>query len=369
MIHGGVSHGATAPIMSALYGNVLNSAQYSHIWTAPFITAFMMFDGDTNTGTWEPWLAAQNTTSCTDFHYREVGRYGNGSPLTHSCANAKCFCSDPPNINEWYLDIAQVGGGMPTNTYTCLNFSSSVIQPAPVLYYFGSCPGAFNNTDPCNQNLGDIIPTFQQLDAFDSLQNCSNSSVMTNHTVFPGCPHSSCGNPGCGFEAASSWFKLQFGLINHPCYGSPPLPLNTDVGNCTLSNMPAGTSCLPACKSGYVVTVGSLSVSCNVIGDYVPASAYCVNANSYSFSHTGSPSHRSKPHSLPSHSSTHHSNSKTHGDGSSGAKATSEIVGAVVGVTVGAAVLILLLFLFKRHRDNKGGGAGEKTKNPLFAMS
>ena len=79
---------------------------HASVWTGALATALVLYDGISNTAALEEWAAER---LCGLWHSRVVGRYGNGSPLAHSCANKNCYCSDPEQKQEWIRDTLVIG--------------------------------------------------------------------------------------------------------------------------------------------------------------------------------------------------------------------------------------------------------------------
>lgn len=195
---GGVSHGASAPIMAIAHENALKVHETT--WTGSKVTAVVAYDGISNTATLEQWAGTQQ--GCGTWHARWVGRYGDGVPLLHSCTNNKCYCSNPKSKKDWDADNVQIG--VTGATYTCGNFAPKLGKR--VLYRFVSCSGG--TAKPCGL-LGDIIPDDQQKLAHDGLAKCVlNLNMKSSYKQYPNCAHSSCGGLLCGFTDTLIWLGL-----------------------------------------------------------------------------------------------------------------------------------------------------------------
>jgi len=218
-VFGGVSRGATSPPISVANGNLFNN--YPEIWTGTQGTAVVLFDGISNTATWEEWLSSQDegvTGDCYELHSRTVGRYGEGSPLAHSCNNHKCYCSNPKSKDVWSNDSLVIGSDYPPSPYNCSVFSLSKGSDQQqksnssftVWYRFTACEG--KELPPCNP-YGDIVPTPQQQLPYEALTNCDPSyQIITSFEVIEECGHSLCGGASvCGSVSTIDWLKEQWG--------------------------------------------------------------------------------------------------------------------------------------------------------------
>lgn len=198
LIIGGISHGASAPPIS-----IANRAGFHNqpaIWTGSISTAFVLFDGISNTAMWDNWLGQYSVLPeaiCWSMHYRTVARYGDGGPLEHSCRNKKCFCSDPPSAGAWINDTIQLDSTDPKSPYTCYNLS----LPSGILYWFiASCSGEGHN--PCSP-LGNVVPDSEQEALYNSLLSCDN--VVANYYRNATTGHSLCGSRNYGANVANEW--------------------------------------------------------------------------------------------------------------------------------------------------------------------
>jgi hypothetical protein len=188
----GASHGATAPMVVIARHRALKD--YATVWTGSSHTAVVMFDGISNPRSLEEWAGSQATGSgCGLFHRRWVGRYGDGSPLAHSCSNGACYCSSPAHQPDWAFDTVTPGAIDPTSPYTCSNFTQDSRQ---TLYRFVSCSGNVGAT-ACGSLSGDIVPNEQQLELYNVLNECDG--ITASYTRYD-CPHILCS----GFDTGSN---------------------------------------------------------------------------------------------------------------------------------------------------------------------
>jgi hypothetical protein len=197
----GASHGATAPMVMIASHRALKN--YARVWTGSSHTAVIMFDGISNPRSLEEWAGAQGRDSgCGFFHSRWVGRYGDGSPLVHSCGNGTCYCSSPIHKSDWALDTITPGAIDPTSPYVCDDFTQHAKQ---TLYRFVSCSGAIG-APACGKFSGDIVPDKQQTQLYTALKDCDG--ITASYARYD-CPHSFCGSFGagskCGGEDAIDW--------------------------------------------------------------------------------------------------------------------------------------------------------------------
>lgn len=200
---GGTSHGGTAPMVVAASGKIFETR--AAIWTGSTHTAFLMYDGISNPKTLEEWTGAQAAGSnCDLFHQRFVGRYADGSPLTHSCTNGACYCASPAHAADWAKDTVLLGSTEPPTPYGCADF---VPTGKTVMYRFASCSGSPGSA-ACGL-LGDIIPDEQQALAHDALAACSGA--ITNYAKYPECSHVLCGgfnaSVNCGGDDGIAWLE------------------------------------------------------------------------------------------------------------------------------------------------------------------
>ncbi|MCK5795832.1 MAG: hypothetical protein KAI47_01515 [Deltaproteobacteria bacterium] len=195
----GVSHGATAPLAAIAAHRALKD--HAAIWTGQNATAVVLYDGISNTATLEEWTASQ--PFCSTLHQRFVGRYGDGSPLVHTCSSGACFCANPPHRHDWEADTLVLGATYPKSPYQCQDFTP-VSGGKKVLYRFVSCSG--KGALPCG-TLGDIIPDAQQKLAYDALATCSD--VIASYERYPLCSHAICGSKTCGLTESLTWLDAQ----------------------------------------------------------------------------------------------------------------------------------------------------------------
>jgi hypothetical protein len=196
----GSSHGGTAPMIMIASQHAL--LDHADVWTGSSHTAVIMFDGISNPRTLEEWAGNQATGSgCGLFHARWVGRYGDGSPLLHSCANDACYCSNPLHAADWALDTLIPGSIDPTSPYTCDDYKQ---QSEPTLYRFVSCSGTPGSA-ACGL-AGDIVPDAQQSELFNALNHCNG--ITASYAQYD-CPHTLCGGfeVNCGGADAIDWLK------------------------------------------------------------------------------------------------------------------------------------------------------------------
>lgn len=197
----GSSHGGTAPMVMIASQRALRD--HAAVWTGSTHTAVIMFDGISNPRTLEEWAADQVTgSSCGLFHRRWVGRYGDGSPLLHTCSNDACYCSMPAHAGDWVMDTITPGAIDPTSPYTCNDF---IQESKPTLYRFVSCSGT-EGSAACGALAGDIIPDEQQSSLYDALKNCNG--ITASYARY-NCPHILCGgfdtDTNCGGADAITW--------------------------------------------------------------------------------------------------------------------------------------------------------------------
>ena len=202
LLHAGVSHGGTAPLVVIAKGRLLETRPTT--WRGSERTALVAFDGISNPRTLEEWTGAQASGSgCAAFHSRFVGRYGDGSPLTHSCSNGACFCSAPPHASAWAQDVVDLAATSPASPYACADFTADA---GSTLLRFVSCEG--QGAPACGATGGDIIPTEQQRGAYDGLKSCPG--VVASYAVHPLCAHVACGAwDACGGAEAVAWLASQ----------------------------------------------------------------------------------------------------------------------------------------------------------------
>ena len=114
LVVGGVSHGASALPASLALKSLFQTAP--EVWLGQNGTGVVLFDGISNTATWEEWLYDQYEAGldvdhlCYNLHYRTVNRYGDGGPLTHSCTNPqmllfkskRCHLLDERHNRHWF---------------------------------------------------------------------------------------------------------------------------------------------------------------------------------------------------------------------------------------------------------------------------
>ncbi|MEJ2406324.1 MAG: hypothetical protein P8171_18900 [Candidatus Thiodiazotropha sp.] len=199
----GASHGGTAPMVMIASHRALKD--YADVWTGTTHTAVIMFDGISNPRTLEEWAGNQASGSgCGFLHSRWVGRYGDGSPLLHSCANDSCYCSTPAHRDDWALDTLTPGTVDPTSPYACTDFTQNAKQ---TLYRFVSCSGTSGAT-ACSTLNGDIVPDEQQSELYNALKGCNG---ITASYVRYDCPHIYCGgfntSSNCGGDDAIAWIQ------------------------------------------------------------------------------------------------------------------------------------------------------------------
>jgi hypothetical protein len=197
----GSSHGGTAPMVMIASHRALRD--HADVWTGSSHTAVIMFDGISNPRSLEEWAGSQPVGSgCGLLHSRWVGRYGDGSPLIHSCGNDACYCSSPAHASDWALDTITPGAIDPTSPYTCDDFVQDSKQ---TLYRFVSCSGT-SGAAACATLSGDIVPDEQQSELYDALKECSG---ITASYVQYDCPHTFCGGfdtgTNCGGNDAINW--------------------------------------------------------------------------------------------------------------------------------------------------------------------
>jgi hypothetical protein len=197
----GASHGGTAPMVMIASHRALRD--YASVWTGSTHTAITMFDGISNPRKLEEWAGSQASGSgCGLFHSRWVGRYGDGSPLLHSCDNDACYCATPAHMSDWVLDTVTPGAIDPTSPYSCDDFVQDSKQ---TLYRFVSCSGDAG-ASACSAMSGDIVPDEQQSELYNALKDCDGISASY---VRYNCPHILCGgfntSSNCGGDDAISW--------------------------------------------------------------------------------------------------------------------------------------------------------------------
>ncbi|MBU1236786.1 MAG: hypothetical protein KJ634_12330 [Gammaproteobacteria bacterium] len=196
----GTSHGGTAPLVIAASAKVFK--QHADVWMGKTHTAMLLYDGISNPKTLEEWAGSQS--GCGLFHQRYVGRYGDGSPLTHDCGNGACYCSNPAHASDWVKDTVVIGATEPPSPYTCADFAP---DSGAVLYRFASCSGA-SGASPCGI-LGDIVPDEQQEAPYQALTSCSG--VVANYAKYPTCAHLLCGgfttSENCGGDDGVNWLE------------------------------------------------------------------------------------------------------------------------------------------------------------------
>jgi hypothetical protein len=174
----GSSHGGTAPMVMIASQRALRD--YADVWTGTSHTAVIMFDGISNPRTLEEWAGSQAIGSgCGLLHRRWVGRYGDGSPLIHSCGNDACYCASPAHASDWALDTITPGAIDPTSPYSCDDFVQDSKQ---TLYRFVSCSGT-PGAAACSTFNGDIVPDEQQSQLYDALKNCSG--ITASYVINP----------------------------------------------------------------------------------------------------------------------------------------------------------------------------------------
>ncbi len=203
LLTAGTSHGGTAPLVIAASENVFK--QHPGVWMGRTHTAMLLYDGISNPKTLEEWTGVQPAGSgCGLFHQRFVGRYGDGSPLIHSCSNGACYCSNPAHSADWVKDTVVIGATEPPSPYTCDDF---VPDSGNVLYRFASCSGA-TGAAACGY-LGDIVPDEQQDAPYQALKSCPG--VVASYAQYPTCAHLVCGGfnttENCGGEDGVQWLK------------------------------------------------------------------------------------------------------------------------------------------------------------------
>ncbi len=198
---GGTSHGGTAPLVVVASAKAFQTEP--SVWTGKTHTALLLYDGISNPKTLEEWTGAQASGSgCGLFHQRFVGRYGDGMPLLHSCANGACYCSNPTHAADWAKDTVVIGATDPPSPYQCSDFAAPGL-----LVRFASCSGS-PGAEPCGL-LGDIIPDEQQQLPYDALTQCSG--ITTNYAKYPECSHLLCGgfdsSVNCGGDEGVQWLE------------------------------------------------------------------------------------------------------------------------------------------------------------------
>jgi hypothetical protein len=200
LLHSGVSHGATAPLVAIASRRAFE--EHAATWTGSEKTAVVLFDGISNPATLEEWAAAQPIGSgCGLSHQRWVGRYQDGSPLVHGCGNGACYCSDPERAVDWEKDTVVLGSTYPPSPYVCDDFTP---EAGEILYRFVSC-GAASAAGACSFS-GDIIPDAQQLLPFQALDACPG--VTATYASYPSCTHVQCGGwDACGGRDAVQWLE------------------------------------------------------------------------------------------------------------------------------------------------------------------
>jgi hypothetical protein len=197
LVIGGVSHGGTSPLVQIASRRVFKD--HSATWAGSEKTAVLLFDGISNPATLEEWTGAQALGSgCAPFHQRFVGRYGDGQPLLHSCANGACYCGAPPHAADWAQDTVVIGSTYPPSPYACDAFTPPTGQ---VAYRFVSCDGM--GAPACAINGGDIIPKDQQTLPSTALMACAGAQV--SYVDYPSCGHTQCGGWDCGGADALGW--------------------------------------------------------------------------------------------------------------------------------------------------------------------
>ena len=193
----GVSHGATAPPAAIAAGRAFHDQP--EVWSGSEQTAVVLFDGISNPATLEEWTAEQD--NCASWHRRFVGRYGDGTPLAHSCGNGACYCADPPHADDWARDVTAIGAAAPPSPYTCEDFAGD--GTAPVLYRYVSCGGGAN---PACGAAGTIIPDDQQEEPYLAIRDCTG--ITASYQDLPNCPHTACGGwEQCGGADALAWLE------------------------------------------------------------------------------------------------------------------------------------------------------------------
>ncbi len=195
----GVSHGGTAPLAAIAAGSTLRTR--AAVWTGSAGTAVVLYDGISSPAALDAWAAQQS--SCELWHLRIVGRYGDGSPLLHSCTNGACHCANPPHAADWLKDtvaLSSLAGG-PKSPYGC-----EALTPAAgkVLYRFVSCGNALA---ACNMLTGDLIPDEQQQAAHDGVMSCAG--VEASYKSYPLCAHPACGTRLCGGDDTLAWLATR----------------------------------------------------------------------------------------------------------------------------------------------------------------
>jgi hypothetical protein len=199
----GSSHGGTSPMVMIASHRALQD--YPEVWTGSTHTAVIMFDGISNPRKLEEWAGNQAFgSSCGFFHSRWVGRYRDGSPLTHSCSNDACYCSDPNHAGDWALDTLTPGATDPDSPYQCSDY---VQNSKNTLYRFVSCSGT-PGASACSTLNGDIVPDEQQSDLFNALRFCEG--ITASYARYD-CPHLFCGGfdtqTNCGGADAIDWLN------------------------------------------------------------------------------------------------------------------------------------------------------------------
>jgi hypothetical protein len=178
---------------------------HASVWTGKTHTAFLLYDGISNPKTLEEWTGAQASGSgCGLFHSRFVGRYADGAPLVHGCANGACYCSSPAHAAEWAKDTVVLGATEPPSPYQCADLVPAGVN---LTYHFVSCSGSPGAT-ACGL-LGDIIPDDQQKLAHDALAACPGA--VTNYVKYADCSHLLCGGfattVNCGGDDGVTWLE------------------------------------------------------------------------------------------------------------------------------------------------------------------
>ena len=199
----GSSHGGTAPLVMIASRRALRD--HAETWTGTTHTAVVMFDGISNPRTLEEWAGSQPVASrCRPMHQRWVGRYGDGTPLLHSCGNGACYCSGPAHASDWAMDTVLLGAVDPTSPYACEDFA---MPSGTVLYRLVTCSGT-PRANACDALGGDIIPDEQQSLMYDALSTCPG--IDASYASYA-CPHIRCGGFGastnCGGAEAVDWLE------------------------------------------------------------------------------------------------------------------------------------------------------------------
>jgi hypothetical protein len=193
----GVSHGGTAPVVAIASARAFHD--HAAVWTGSTHTAVILFDGISNPATLEQFVGGE--TGCGLFHGRFVGRYGDGAPLAHGCANGACYCSTPAHAADWAGDTTVIGATAPPSPYTCDDFTG---DGQTILYRYVSCGG--EGAPVCNLAGGDLIPDDQQLLPQQALAVCPG--VTTSYQDFPACAHTMCSTwDSCGGADGVAWLE------------------------------------------------------------------------------------------------------------------------------------------------------------------